>query len=91
MSNLTEVINWESAINQVDSGELILGGQTGTVNIAPRQLANRTLYLKDQIEILAGQIASLGGEGGAGESYPAIEVTHPAVVGAVTVLSIGNI
>lgn len=40
---------WEAIIRQVDTGDRVLGGADGAVNIAYRQLANRTGYLKQQI------------------------------------------
>ena len=40
---------WEAISRQVDTGDRVLGGADGAVNIAYRQLANRTGYLKQQI------------------------------------------
>ncbi|EEP69324.1 phage tail protein [Kingella oralis] len=40
---------WEAIVRQVDTGDRVLGGADGAVNIAYRQLANRTSYLKQQI------------------------------------------
>ena len=46
---IQETPQWEAIIRQVDTGDRVLGGADGAVNIAYRQLANRTGYLKEQI------------------------------------------
>ena len=46
---IQETPQWEAIIRQVDTGDRVLGGADGAVNIAYRQLANRTGYLKQQI------------------------------------------
>lgn len=49
---IQETPQWEAIVRQVDTGDRVLGGADGAVNIAYRQLANRTGYLKEQIEQL---------------------------------------
>ena len=49
MGILIETEQWENAINQLEVTDPALGGPSGPVNIAPRQLANRTKYLKAQL------------------------------------------
>nr|DAK23277.1 MAG TPA: tail collar fiber protein [Caudoviricetes sp.] len=46
---IQETPQWEAIVRQVDTGDRVLGGADGAVNIAYRQLANRTSYLKQQI------------------------------------------
>lgn len=46
---IQETAQWEAIVRQVDTGDRVLGGADGAVNIAYRQLANRTGYLKQQI------------------------------------------
>ena len=46
---IQETPQWEAVIRQVDTGDRVLGGADGAVNIAYRQLANRTGYLKQQL------------------------------------------
>lgn len=46
---IQETPQWEAVVRQVDTGDRVLGGADGAVNIAYRQLANRTGYLKQQI------------------------------------------
>ena len=49
MGVLTETTQWENTVNQIEVTDPALGGPSGPVNIAPRQLANRTQYLKQQL------------------------------------------
>ena len=42
--------NWHDTINQLEQNELALGGHLGNLNVAPRQLAENTFYLKSVIE-----------------------------------------
>jgi len=49
MSNIAEINNWEPAINQIETGEIIKGGSTGVANLAVSQLANRTQYLNQEM------------------------------------------
>lgn len=46
MSNLTEQAIWEAAIYLIKTSDPVLGGENGTSNIQAKQLANRTLWLK---------------------------------------------
>jgi hypothetical protein len=46
MANLTEAASWESGIYQIEETDLVKGGASGTSNVQPKQLANRTLWLK---------------------------------------------
>ena len=46
---IQETPQWEAIVRQVDTGDRVLGGADGAVNIAYRQLANRTAYLKQQL------------------------------------------
>ena len=49
MANLPESPIWESGITQIENGEPADGGVDGVANRAPKQLANRTKYLKDRL------------------------------------------
>lgn len=49
-NHLPEEAVWEEGIRQVETTDTVLGGPGGVPNLAPGQLANRTLYLKQQIE-----------------------------------------
>nr|WP_314269816.1 hypothetical protein [uncultured Kingella sp.] len=47
---IKETGQWEPIVRQVDTGDRVLGGADGAVNVAYRQLANRTLWLKKTLE-----------------------------------------
>jgi hypothetical protein len=46
MANLTEADQWEAGIYQLEEDDPVLGGPTGIDNRPPRELANRTGYLR---------------------------------------------
>lgn len=50
MSNLTLTAQWHDTINQVETSEAITGGAEGNANLAPKQLAESLLWLKQQFE-----------------------------------------
>jgi hypothetical protein len=52
MANLTETVTWEPGIYQIETTDLVLGGPAGVANLQPKQLANRTSWLKQQVESL---------------------------------------
>ncbi|CAN0621029.1 protein of unknown function [Burkholderia multivorans] len=47
---LTEAAEWSEGIRQLETSDPVQGGPDGVDNIAPQQLANRTAYLKKEIE-----------------------------------------
>ncbi|MGR9067394.1 CotH kinase family protein [Klebsiella quasipneumoniae] len=50
MANLPEVAAWESGILQLEEADRAQAGSGGVLNIPPTQLANRTQWLREQIE-----------------------------------------
>ncbi|MDM4471382.1 hypothetical protein QTP23_26915, partial [Klebsiella michiganensis] len=50
MSNLPEQIAWESGIHQLEEADRAKAGPGGVLNIQANQLANRTKWLRAQIE-----------------------------------------
>ncbi|WP_289703364.1 tail fiber protein [Escherichia coli] len=50
MGNLSETEKWEENIYQLETSDPVLGGVDGISNRAPRQLANRTKWLKKKTE-----------------------------------------
>ena len=50
MSNLEITPQWHDTINQVETSEPIIGGAEGNANLAPKQLAESLLWLKQQFE-----------------------------------------
>ena len=50
MANLPETPQWEEGIYQIEVTDPVLGGPDGISNRQGKQLASRTLYLKQQVE-----------------------------------------
>lgn len=50
MANLPETTQWEDGIYQIEVSDPVLGGPDGISNRQGKQLASRTLYLKQQVE-----------------------------------------
>lgn len=61
MGTLIETEQWEVSINQLEVTDPALGGPSGPVNTAPRQLANRTKYLKAQLTAAQTEISNARG------------------------------
>ena len=61
MGVLTETAQWENTIRQLEVTDPALGGPDGPVNAAPRQLANRTQYLKTQLAAAQNEITAARG------------------------------
>ena len=55
MANLTETNRWEAGIYQLETSDPVMGGPNGIDNRAPRELANRTLWLKTELAKPAAQ------------------------------------
>ena len=49
MANLKEDNTWEQGIYQFETSDPVMGGPNGIDNVPTRQLANRTLWLKNQL------------------------------------------
>lgn len=52
MADLAETSTWETGIYQFEESDVVQGGPAGIDNVQPRQLANRTLYLKNLVDAL---------------------------------------
>ena len=50
MANLPETPQWEEGVYQIEVSDPVLGGPDGISNRQAKQLASRTLYLKQQVE-----------------------------------------
>lgn len=50
MADLTEISNFEAGIYQLETTDPVQGGLNGISNLASTQLANRTLFLKNQAD-----------------------------------------
>lgn len=58
MSNLSETQVWEAGIYQLEETDVVQGGPNGIDNLQGKQLANRTAWLKQQVE--AAQASAAG-------------------------------
>jgi hypothetical protein len=62
MATLPETAKWEDGIYQLEATDPVQGGQDGIDNLQGKQLANRTAYLKQQVDTantgLANHIAA---------------------------------
>ncbi|UXZ04860.1 hypothetical protein [Moraxella nasicaprae] len=58
MANLQETPTWEAGIYQLETSDPVMGGENGIDNRAPRQLANRTLWLKNELARQIGVVNS---------------------------------
>lgn len=53
MASLIESTQWEASIYQLETTDPVKGGNDGISNLQGKQLANRTAYLKQQVELKA--------------------------------------
>lgn len=61
MTNLTEIVQYEPGIYQLETTDPVLGGPDGIDNLQAKQLANRTAFLKKQLDdILSGLNVPVG-------------------------------
>jgi microcystin-dependent protein len=64
MANLDETAQWEAGIYQLETTDPVTGGPDGVDNLPHKLLANRTLYLKqqmDRLSIMGADLATVGG------------------------------
>lgn len=61
MADLTEVINYDSGVYQIETTDPVLGGPSGITNLPAKNLANRTAWLKKHIDDLeSGAVVPAG-------------------------------
>lgn len=58
MANLKETPVWEVGVYQWETSDPVLGGENGIDNVPTRQLANRTLWLKNEISTSISEIGT---------------------------------
>lgn len=56
MANLQETARWETGIYQLETSDPVMGGADGIDNRQAKQLGNRTLWLKNELEQMAREI-----------------------------------
>ena len=52
MAYVAEASTWDAGVYQLEVGDYVIGGVSGTANMPSINLANRTLYLKDAVDAL---------------------------------------
>ena len=72
MANLKEDNTWEQGIYQFETSDPVMGGPNGIDNVPTSQLANRTLWLKNQ---LAAAVQSIGANKSAADAAFALKAT----------------
>jgi hypothetical protein len=53
MANVTEIVQYDAGVYQLETADPVLGGVGGIANAQAKALANRTAYLKQQVELRA--------------------------------------
>ena len=59
MANLPESASWDAGVYQLETTDPVLGGPNGKSNLPLKNLANRTAYLKAQVDVLSENKAPL--------------------------------
>ncbi|ELF4897792.1 tail fiber protein, partial [Salmonella enterica] len=57
MGKLTELEQWDEDVYQIETSDPVLGGPEGITNRPAKQLANRTQWLKQQLESTSDALA----------------------------------
>jgi hypothetical protein len=86
MANLPEVSSFDAGIYQIETTDPVLGGPSGVTNLPAKNLANRTRWLKDQIDALAAAVDLTATEAWVLEQLQALD--HKQSVRAATVANI---
>lgn len=86
MANLPELNEFTPGIYQIETADPVLGGVDGTTNVPLKALANRTQWLKQQVDSLNTAIASAIGAAYVQEELN--KLPHKAPVAAVTTTNI---
>jgi len=80
MANLTESPVWEAGVYQLEITDPVLGGPNGVDNLQAKQLANRTQWLRQQIETL--QAAGFLDQAAADALYAHVGHSHQGLMPA---------
>jgi len=60
MANLTETSTYDAGVYQIELTDPVIGGASGITNTPIKNLANRTKYLKDHVDIIESTYAPKG-------------------------------
>lgn len=72
MANLPESATWDAGVYQLEINDYVMGGPSGISNAQAKNLANRTLWLKDQVAALT---TALGGKAPALHAHAIADIT----------------
>lgn len=59
MAFVAETSTWEEGVYQIEIGDPVSGGEEGIANVQPKQLANRTVKLRDDLVVTNLAVAGL--------------------------------
>lgn len=59
MANVTEAATWDAGVYQLETTDPVTGGANGVDNAPHKNLANRTLWLKEQLLLLQSDVSGL--------------------------------
>lgn len=59
MANVTEAAAWDAGVYQLETTDPVTGGPNGVDNTPHKNLANRTLWLKEQLLLLQADVVGL--------------------------------
>ena len=80
MANVTQTPVWEDGIYQIETTDPVMGGPEGISNKQAKQLANRTLYLKQRADEVDG---AKGGFGSLDERLDQYDLFSPDSINAL--------
>ncbi|MBO4507092.1 MAG: hypothetical protein J5747_00470 [Spirochaetaceae bacterium] len=92
MANLTEEAKWESGIYQLEITDPLQGGADGIDNVQAKQLANRTLFLKEKNENTQNSLAPVETSETAANAYAIGDqfILNDILYTATAAISIGD-
>ncbi|ABO49757.1 hypothetical protein Dred_1223 [Desulforamulus reducens MI-1] len=74
MGNISESATWDAGVYQIEETDPVQGGANGIDNMPHKNLANRTVYLKQHHETLESEVsAARGGYANLGSRLDALE------------------
>jgi microcystin-dependent protein len=59
MANVTETPDFDAGVYRIETTDPVIGGENGIANKGIKNLANRTLYLKEHLDVAETNISSL--------------------------------
>jgi hypothetical protein len=93
MANIAESAVWVQGVYEIALTDPVIGGTGGIANLAAAALANRTLYLKGQVEALSAALTAAIGNWTLGDiptRVTSLEGLLAALTARVTALETGQ-